>query len=352
MAGTALAFFVAAARLASLSRLCLDHESRILFHSKFDVDVLLFLLDESQCGDLLGVVDAHQDGLSRLYSQAGNRVLGDLDVADLGQVERVKGQEVARRSAHQHVSIVVRSVGQATYQAARLERLHDSRVLLRAIEYHQEGLQLSLAHLHDLLSGRRLGFAGAGVGRLLRHPFLVPAGEKNLAWELLGGALLRVKLAILPVQSRHRNEIDLLHFEILMLKEGVHLEPFDERAINAEDINEGLLLVGGEYVPRVVQYRPYLQVGRAQGPQRAPRRIRRVHQVPFRRRLTIAVIVGGLVLKLVLELDPGRLHMVREGVVEALPVLREVVALEHFEPADLVEANDSALVERYQELAT
>ena len=51
------------------------------------------------------------------------------------------------------------------------------------------------------------------------------------------------------------------------------------------------------------------------------------------------------------ELDPRRLDMVSKGVVQTLPVFREVEPLEYFEPADLMETDDSSLVESYEEFA-
>ena len=53
-----------------------------------------------------------------------------------------------------------------------------------------------------------------------------------------------------------------------------------------------------------------------------------------------------------LELDPGCLDVIREGVVQTLPLFPKIEALEHFEPADLMESNDTTLVKRDQELTT
>ena len=59
-----------------------------------------------------------------------------------------------------------------------------------------------------------------------------------------------------------------------------------------------------------------------------------------------------LVSELVLKLDSCRLHMICEDVVKPLPLLCKVEALESFEPSNLVESNDAALIKGYQQLAS
>lgn len=59
-----------------------------------------------------------------------------------------------------------------------------------------------------------------------------------------------------------------------------------------------------------------------------------------------------LVSQLVLQLDSCRLHMICEDVVKPLPLLCKVEALESFEPSNLVESNDAALIKGYQQLAS
>lgn len=61
---------------------------------------------------------------------------------------------------------------------------------------------------------------------------------------------------------------------------------------------------------------------------------------------------ADLVLNLVLQLNPGRFNMIRKDVVQALPLLREVIALEHAQASDLVETDQTSLVEGNQELAS
>ena len=70
----------------------------------------------------------------------------------------------------------------------------------------------------------------------------------------------------MPIKPRHRYEVDLVDFVIRVLKERVHLESLDERPVDAENINDGLLLVGGKDVTRIVQYRAYFQIRRTQRP--------------------------------------------------------------------------------------
>ena len=91
----------------------------------------------------------------------------------------------------------------------RLESLNYRSILFHTVEDHQEGLQLAL--FYDRRGWTRLL---ARVGQSLsRDGLVVFASEENLSGQLLRGPLLRVKLSILPVQSWHHDEVDLLHFE-------------------------------------------------------------------------------------------------------------------------------------------
>ena len=107
------------------------------------------------------------------------------------------------------MTIVVWSIGQATYVPLRLESLNYRSILFHTVEDHQEGLQLTLFY-HWRGRSRLLTRAGQSLSR---DGFVVFASEENLSGQLLRGPLLRVKLSILPVQSWHRDEVNLLHFE-------------------------------------------------------------------------------------------------------------------------------------------
>ena len=87
---------------------------------------------------------------------------------------------------------------------------------------------------------------------------MVPTCKKDFSWELLGCPLLSVKFAILPIKTWHRNKIDLVNFVIRVLKERVHFKSLYKWSVDAENINDGLLLVGGKDVPSIVKYRTYL----------------------------------------------------------------------------------------------
>ena len=168
---------------------------------------------------------------------------------------------------------------------------------------------------------------------------------------MLRGALLSVKFSVLPVEPRHRDEVDLVYSEATAAEESVHFESLNQRSIHSEDVNHGLLLVGGEDVASIVQDSPDLQVRGTAGSYGAATFHVRVI------RLGQQLVVGNgngcdRVLDLVLQFDSGRFDMVREDVVEALPLLSEVVSLEDAQTTDLVESNQTSLVEGDQELAS
>jgi len=52
-----------------------------------------------------------------------------------------------------------------------------------------------------------------------------------------------------------------------------------------------------------------------------------------------------------LELDSSCLNMVCKDIVEALPLLSEVVALKHLQATYLMEANDTSLIKCDEQLA-
>jgi len=54
----------------------------------------------------------------------------------------------------------------------------------------------------------------------------------------------------------------------------------------------------------------------------------------------------------VLELDPRRLDVISKNVVKPLPLLRKVKTLQGFQATNFMEANNAALIECDEELAT
>jgi len=81
-------------------------------------------------------------------------------------------------------------------------------------------------------------------------------------------------------------------------------------------------------VASVIENCPDLQIRRAERSYgTAADRVFRVVEIPIN--WFFWGVIADLVLDLVLQLDSGRLDMVGEDVVKALPLLCEVVALEH-----------------------
>ena len=226
----------------------LHYHCRIFPHSKLHVDVFLLLLNESQCRNFLRFCDSTEDHLCGFESDTCHRILSHFDVADFHKSHWIECEKVTCCCADQDMTIIVWSVSHSTDMATRLESTCHCHLYFDSVKEHQERLwPLDATSCECLNYTWWLGW-------------FVFSCKYNLSRKLLLGSLLSVKLSILPIESRHYDEIDLSHVKLWGREEVLQFQPFNQGTIYAEDIHEWNITVCCKNVPSVVQYSLDLEV--------------------------------------------------------------------------------------------